>query len=516
MRQKIEFYTIVIMTLGLILSACVSAPQQGTAEKPIPSSTTSEEKQVLAEAKSPASETPVIEGPTEIPEPTSTNAVESPSTQDADCSPIPLDQSILIMDWDESQDINLLHPVNPKDGQVLCGFASIELGDAFQYAFSDDYSHLAVATFRNGFAKSAKLELVDLKTWQSVAFPLEIKKWISRVTFNHAGDQVALAFNSSSTYSTKPQSFTLLTINLLNGQIEASREIEFNPRWLNYTPDDVSLIVFGGREGLTDEEMPQGHALLLNAQDLSTAWEPQLDGILVGSSPPETEDSDPIFEIYEPAVTLSPDGMRLYIVHSDAETLTTIDFTSHSLDTVDIAPKLSFVERLLALTARVAHAKGANGTTKRAVLSADGNQLYVVSWTNTAEKDSQGNWNFGETPHGLQVVNVESGEQITRLATSASEVLLSSDGNQLLLQGWEGEVPWTDVIAIEDMQLIKHVFGHHLQPALTLSGEQVLLANSAYRNGIRTGLVDPADLATSDELELKDWKHDGYILTMQP
>jgi hypothetical protein len=123
---------------------------------------------------------------------------------------------------------------------------------------------------------------------------------------------------------------------------------------------------------------------------------------------------------------------------------------------------------------------------------------------------------FDETFHGLQVVDVSSGEQIARLASSAYEVGLSSDGTQLFLRGWDDEKPWTDVYTADGLKLIKHIYSRHLQTTLTLGGDAVLLSNSSYWNGTRMGLVDPAGLASTSELELKEWKLNGFVLTIQP
>lgn len=146
-------------------------------------------------------------------------------------------------------------------------------------------------------------------------------------------------------------------------------------------------------------------AALLAASDLSPIWSVQLNGVRDGVFPKKagTADTQAIYEpgaawFFQPGVAFAPAADVLYVVHGDADQLTSVDFTTRKVRTVDVRPRLSWLEQLLALTAGVAHAKGMDGITKQAVISPDGKFLYVVgSNEKVTQQPNSENWDVTDS-----------------------------------------------------------------------------------------------------------------------
>jgi len=60
------------------------------------------------------------------------------------CSSISLGESLPIMTHDSQKDDSLLTPVDPQNGQPVCGYSALAFRNYFQYAFSPDQKTLAV------------------------------------------------------------------------------------------------------------------------------------------------------------------------------------------------------------------------------------------------------------------------------------------------------------------------------------------------------------------------------------
>jgi hypothetical protein len=204
-------------------------------------------------------------------------------------------------------------------------------------------------------------------------------------------------------------------------------------------------------------------------------WETELKGVLegiirTGEAEQAQVEPDQLTQ-WQPALALSPDREKLYIVHADADRLTTVDLAAQRASTIEIRPSLSWLERLLRLTSTVAQAKVLNGTTKQAVLSPDGARLYVSGFTGQPKKDPQGNWSFDMLPFGLQVIDTADGGEIARMKIEASAIDLSFDGNTIFLRGWRDDKVWTDMLDANSLETTDHLDGQMLFPAQTLAGE---------------------------------------------
>jgi hypothetical protein len=133
-----------------------------------------------------------------------------------------------------------------------------------------------------------------------------------------------------------------------------------------------------------------------------------------------------------PGVALSPGGEMLSIVHADAERLTTVDLAARAVRTTPIRAPVAWIDRLLTLTAGVAHAKGPMDSFARtAVFSPDGSRLYVSGYdfTMTANEPAA---DVAEAMQPLRVIDPVMGVLAETDAPNHS-LRLTPDGALLLV-----------------------------------------------------------------------------------
>jgi hypothetical protein len=306
--------------------------------------------------------------------------------------------------------------------------------------------------------------------------------------FSPDGQRLAIATRGLMTASTGVRSYQIALVDAMRGRVAAETSVNFMPRLLRFSPDGGSLVVYGTPTGSADRAAGDAQAVLLDGASRETT----LEGVIHGLIAPEAEDDPLGSEIWEPAVVYAPQQHALYVVHADADRLTTVDFDDRTTFSVEIGPKASWFARLLALTAGVAHAKTLDGFFKSAVVSPDGRYLFIVAHTADSWQDEDGNWQFTETPLGLQVIDMESGAEIARIDTPARQLFLSADGKQLLLRGWDGS-DWTEFLDISSLKIERRLEGQSLMPGMRLDGLPLLLSASYHSNGQTTlAIVDPA------------------------
>jgi len=381
--------------------------------------------------------------------------------------------SLLATQWKGDQEGNVLFPLDPASGAALPGYTPIPLGQSFSHAFSPNRHTLAALSFPNQYAHDGSLLLIDLFTWKTQRFELDLDGWVSTMVFSPDGKQLAVAHGESS--------YQLTMINVEQGLIMAQREIDAYVTRLKFTESGEALMLYTPAITLMDgvsSAPPQ--ALLLDAADLNPLWSAELEGVRDGIFP--TDENISQADLYEPGnavylspgLTFAPDWNALYIVHADAGQLTTVDFENQHVETVEIQTKLTWFERLLSLTAGTAHAKIADGTSKQAVVSSDGEFLYVVGATSASFQDKLGNLQMEQTPLGLEIIHTSDGSRVEHIETDATELSLTPDGRFLYVRNWGDNAPWTEIYDMSNRQLITRKTGIFAMPALLMNGEFVL------------------------------------------
>ena len=200
----------------------------------------------------------------------------------------------------------------------------------------------------------------------------------------------------------------LAIFDLQQGVITAQEQTDSFVTRLKFTANGEALMLYMLNNQATEIGMIAGppQVLLLDAADLSPRWTAELVGVRDGVFPTDEETTSANFYepgralYFSPGVAFAPNRDALHVVHADSGQLTTVDFDAQSIETLEIHNELSWFERLLSLTAGVAHAKVGDGTSKQIAVSPDGQFLYVVGVHNESFKDSLGNIQMSQNSAG--------------------------------------------------------------------------------------------------------------------
>ncbi len=399
--------------------------------------------------------------------------------------------------------------ISSVTGKVFDAFTPIPLGENYNHAFASDGHTLALVS-------NARLYLIDLPSWKYRTSDVGLHGWLSSVVYSPDGTLLALA-------SGGPEG-ALQLVDANSGEVKASAQTGFSIRNVNFTADGKALMVYGPHLASTGVAANAGvsvgapKAALLAVSDLSVLWSVELTGIRDGTFPKkaDTANTQEIYQPgaawhYEPGVAFDPNRERLYLVHGDEEKLTIVDFTNRKVSTVNVHVKTSWLDRLMALTAGVAYAKGMDGTTKRAVISPDGKFLFVSGNTEVVTQQANGsNWDITDTSIGLQVIAVEDGTLVDTIDTEANSARLSPDGRQVFLTGWKKDsygTPWTEVYDISSRSIVKHLDGVYLIPTRRMDGKMILASSRTAGNNVN----DMAVIAPDSWSILSEWKEPDYV-----
>jgi DNA-binding beta-propeller fold protein YncE len=252
--------------------------------------------------------------------------------------------------------------------------------------------------------------------------------------------------------------------------------------------------------------------------DLSPRWSAELKGVRDGIFPidesvTEANIHEPGQAFYiSPGLAFAPERDTLYVVHADSEQLTTVDFESQKVETVDIRARLTWFERLLALSAGVAHAKIGDGIIRQAVVSPDGQFLYVVGVNNMTVVDQQGNWQMEQTPLGLEILQTSDGSRVSRFESNGTELSLSPDGRFLYLINWGKTTPSTEIFDTVTQQVVLRKDKISAMPTLLMNGE--FLLTSAYSTSDTSHHM--AILLPDGSSVLAEWTDDESVWWLTP
>ena len=411
--------------------------------------------------------------------------------------------STLLARWNLAENRHEILPVDPTSGDPSPGFTPIALGNNKQYAplttLSADSSWLSAVESRGPicdsyaggsrcYAGADVLHLVELSTWRERTIELPGGGWIWPMAFNTDNSRLGLAYNQKDTS-------TLLLIETSSGIVLAHQNLMFVPKLMAFTKDGAALALYGVPEGVVPGASRPGApvALSLEATSLEILWEQSLEEVISGfwcMENCETSHEQRLYAEWSPAVAFSPDGMALYIVHADVERLTTVDFTAEKVSSLAIQDPNTWLERLIALNAGVAHAKGgSNGATKEAVISPDGRQLYLIGRAMTSLPGKEKSWHI-EEELGLQVIGVESGQIVTNQASRAERIRITPDGTYLLLEGWGPEERWTEVLERASLKRVARLVDWEVSVSRGLDRQLLALASRPGQSLSRLAVLD--------------------------
>lgn len=389
-----------------------------------------------------------------------------------------------------------LRVIDPATGELFPAYPPFAVGDAlFQPA--PDRRTLAVIDYgESQYRSRGVLKFVDLAQWQLVTTTVKVANLSTLPLYSPDGATLAVAFPKY----TWPPGERVQLIDVARRQLRAELELAFGVRQMRFSDDGQWLFLYGV-DGSPDYTVnPQTHVALARIADLQIVWENVLPDVRHGffnpdsTAQPHTDIENTV--MLEPAVVFAPTGAQLYIAHADENRLTTVDFMAHTVHTTPINDKQGWVERLLAMTARVAQAKVFNGATKQAVIAPSGNYLYV-----TGSQHEYKEKNYQETPLGVQVIDLTRTLAVAHIDSAACEQSLSPDGKRLYLHCWGNSLSaaatheWTEIVDTTTFRPIVTLPDLVLATGRRLDGQPILLSTITKPDGMwEAAALDPASL----------------------
>jgi DNA-binding beta-propeller fold protein YncE len=425
-----------------------------------------------------------------------------------------LETSLLAAEWRGNGEGNVLFPLDPASGTALPGYTPISLGQTFTHAFSPDQRMLAAVTFPNQYAQRGSLLLIDLATWGTQQFDLNLNGWVSTMIFSPDGKRLAIAHGETI--------YRLTLIEVEQGIIIAQSKVDAYATRMKFTQSGDALMLYSPAISLMNElnaSPPQ--ALLLDGTDLSPLWSTELKGVRDGIF--AMNDNVTVEKLYEPGqamylspgLAFAPDKDTLYVVHADEDLVTIVDFERQRVETLEIQTKLTWFEQLLSLTAGVAHAKVGDGIVRQAVVSPEGQFLYVVGINNSTSQGQNGNWQMKQTPLGLEIIQTSDGSRVEQIETDTTELSLSPDGRFLYLRNWgnnQDNIPWTEIFDTASQQIVARVDKISAMPAFLMNGEFLLASTySTSETSHHMSVLQPDGSSV-----LAEWTDSKYIWWLTP
>lgn len=483
--QSLQRISIVGLCLGVVLTACSPATPATTSLPPSPSSL-----------------------PQPMLMPTAPTAISVTALPSVTAAP----ESSVILGLDKYRLIDL------TTGKDVPGFPLL---NSTVVARSADGMRMAAIESRGESCESSgggtacypgvsALKIIDMQTWRTVSTTLESGGWAWSFTFSPDAARVAFALNQDT-------SSNILLVDARTAQLVAQRALAYRPSLLNFAQDGKTLVVYGqplsDKEGVTQPPPPR--IALLDAATLEPQWEQTLPEIVSGSWCIETcqeQEGQQLSAYWNPAVIPSKDGRQLYIIHADAEKLTTVDFAARTIRTTAIQTARSWFDDFLALSADVAEAKGgANGVYKYAVLSPDGTKLYVIASTMTSARSADNSfWDTTYRVSDLEVIDVQSGLKLAARTMSnrdevseyLHEINLTPDGAHILVvRADPNNYWWTEVFDAQSLQPVALLAKWRVFVARRVDGQPILLAHQPNSNQL--AVIDPRTFAVVRSFSLE-------------
>jgi hypothetical protein len=180
--------------------------------------------------------------------------------------------------------------------------------------------------------------------------------------------------------------------------------------------------------------------MVVNTDDGTIVVDVTLGGIKAWQYREEPEDDNeyPV-RIYDPGIAWDTERELLYIVHAETDSVTVVNLETGATTTTEYAPRQSLTGKLLDWLVPAAAASPVPHTSRIAVLSPDGQSLFVAGTADHWNKEPGTNWNDGWPEElswtGLQVLDTSNlSESRTIDLPPISGMTLSPDGSRLILQ----------------------------------------------------------------------------------
>jgi len=372
---------------------------------------------------------------------------------------------------------HLLSPVDPATGLVVEGYEPIDMGSNFFYAFSPDLRTMIFSSYEEQEGSFASVRFLDLAAWnEPTGMLLPTRGWTSAKAVSADGSRFAMA-------TTETRSRHVWLIDAGKRILLESIETPLYVTSMAFTADGEALMLYGNPENF-ETGATQGPPLaeLRSSQDLDLIWSRGLDAVVDGFVPNPEFKGDAhqpgSGSTYRPAVAFDPQEAVMYVVHADVDKLTRVEFSRKRVLTQDIRSASSWIERMLALGVRTAHAKAQDGIERKALLSLDGRTLYTAGLENKLTQSSNGEWQFEQIPLPLQAVAPATASVIWTSEAAGSSLQFSDDIGSLFLSQFDAAPGETQTYEVSpsDGAILNEAAGLQLQLTRRMDGTPLLVA----------------------------------------
>ncbi len=358
----------------------------------------------------------------------------SPTTSLAQASPFsPI--SLLLVD-EESQFHLRARPIHPSLLADLPERNSIPFGHHYAAAVSPDGKTLTVMLWPSGSNNAGGvLHLIDLASWTDTPTDVTLNDSASPM-FSPDGHALYWFMPASHDRAHNiPRDYELFRYDLASRQLTTVLRLptSFTPGATRFVRggQQLAIVVVPTDANNLTEDVP--HVLFVDVASGRITSDVRLNGVKQWQYRERIAGRDG-YIIYQAGLAWDLERGVLYVAHADADKLSLIDLAQGKIRAqVEVHPRVSLVEQLLNAFASVAEAKTVPTTSKSAVLSPDGERLYVVGWHAEVTAQADGQWTWRDVPVGLQVIDTSNLTQLKRLDLPIGQLTLSSDGKRLVL-----------------------------------------------------------------------------------
>jgi hypothetical protein len=338
-----------------------------------------------------------------------------------------------------------LVPLDAETAEMLPGYEPFDMGHAFQEVLSPDGMQLAVAVSETQSSVSSLL-VIDLRSWTE----LDLRS--ARLSEGTPFGLGPLGWGAEEVlYAERgPRGGGSGTVYALDGERSRTWAVaDFDFRFwepAQISRDGAAVYLFGyySQEccGISVQGVPFVVAVDgVSGQELGRIELPEL---VIGQRHERLFDNENEYNVIRyPAVVLSPDGTRMYVVHSDDDRVTVVDLDRLVVErSVVVSRPKSVLSRLgawvLGRLASRAEAKGGVYRMKEAEISADGRLLYVTGRADIVCEEQPSFACVDNAPFGLQIIDLESMELVHE-EPGIGQMAVTSDGRWVVGVAWAGD-----------------------------------------------------------------------------
>lgn len=330
-----------------------------------------------------------------------------------------------------------IRPVDPVTMLDAPSAAPIVLGHHWQHAVSPDGRVLAAATFPTQTWAGGSLRLFDVETWREIIDPVPLDGAVSNLTFSDDGEAV---YWTSGDYV--DGSYDLMRYDRAGGTTAVVSTFidRFVPHEMHFFEDGARLAIYGVPTDSGNLAVGAPHVLVVDLATGAIQSDIVLDSITAWQIRGASEDDDayPV-RIYQPGIAWDSERSLLYVVHADEDVITVVDLERGTVEATAFVPRQSVTERLLDWLVPPASASPVPWTSRIALLSADGERLFIAGSADRWIKQPGTQWNEGwsedVTWTGVQVIDTANLSEATEIDLSVvSDMRLSPDGETLVVQ----------------------------------------------------------------------------------